>query len=78
MTERVQKVLALAMALDPSERTQVVTHLLESLKAEHDPKIEQAWSTEIANRVEELDSGRVQPVPWSVAWQQIKSRVPTP
>jgi hypothetical protein len=36
-----------------------------------DPSVEEAWNLEIARRIEELDSGKVKPLPWAEARRQI-------
>ena len=33
--------------------------------------IKQAWDREIAQRIEELDSGKVQPIPWAEAGRKL-------
>jgi putative addiction module component (TIGR02574 family) len=46
--------------------------LLESLDDEPaDEGVEAAWSEEIKRRIEELDSGKVKPIPWEEARRQI-------
>lgn len=75
MTEKVRKVLAMAMELDPTERTEVVTHLLESLATGAYPELDPAWSAEVAERIAALTSGKVKSVPWAVAREQILNRV---
>jgi hypothetical protein len=49
----------------------LASSLLESLDDTVDPSVEQAWSLEIAHRIEELDSGKVKPIPWAEAPHQI-------
>jgi hypothetical protein len=34
---------------------------------------EEEWNKEIARRIEELDSGRVKPVPWTEARRQVSA-----
>ncbi len=48
--------------------------LLESLDLEAEDGVEAAWLSEIERRVEEVDSGAVQAVPWS----EVRSRVFAP
>jgi putative addiction module component (TIGR02574 family) len=47
----------------PAERLQLAERLLASVNGFATREIEQAWEAEIARRSEELDSGRVKPVP---------------
>jgi putative addiction module component (TIGR02574 family) len=59
------EVLEQALALGEKDRASVAGALIESLQPELDADAEQAWDAEIRRRVEELDSGVVQTVPWS-------------
>jgi len=47
--------------------------LLESLDETVDEGAEAEWQKEIARRIQELDSGRVKPVAWDEARQQISA-----
>jgi putative addiction module component (TIGR02574 family) len=47
--------------------------LLESLDDTVDSSAEEEWSREIARRIEELDSGKVKPIPWAEARRQISA-----
>ncbi|HLB86532.1 MAG TPA: addiction module protein [Terriglobales bacterium] len=71
MTEEVSELLKKALALPAEARAALAGSLLESLDDILDPSVEEAWSQEIARRIEELDSGKVKPVPWADARRQI-------
>lgn len=60
-----------ALKLSPEERAALAASLLESLEGTVDEGIEAAWAVEIAKRIQELDSGRVVPVPWPEARRRI-------
>ncbi len=45
--------------------------LIESLHSEVDLDAEEAWNAEIQRRVEELDSGKVETIPWSEVRQRL-------
>ena len=60
-----------AMRLDPEERAELVALLLESLEIIEDDGVESAWLREIEKRVEAIDSGAVETIPWS----EVKHRV---
>jgi putative addiction module component (TIGR02574 family) len=72
MAEEISDILQKALALPAEARAALAGSLLESLD-EHplDSGVEAAWSEEIARRFEELDSGKVKPVPWAEARRQI-------
>ena len=53
-----------AMRLDPKERATLMRLLVDSLDAESEEGAEAAWRAEVERRIEELDSGQVQAVPW--------------
>jgi putative addiction module component (TIGR02574 family) len=53
-----------AMRLDPEERATLMRLLVDTLDAESDEGVEDAWRVEIERRMAELDAGAVQTVPW--------------
>jgi putative addiction module component (TIGR02574 family) len=65
MSPEADELLKKAMALPPEERGALAAHLIESLdEGEPDLDVEEAWQHEVARRMEEIDSGKVKPVPW--------------
>jgi putative addiction module component (TIGR02574 family) len=70
MTEEVSELLKKALALPAEARAALAGSLLESLDDTLDPSVEEAWSQEIARRIEELDSGKVKPIAWAEARRQ--------
>lgn len=60
-----------ALALPPEARAALADSLIDSLDSEVDEAAEAAWQSEIARRVQELDSGLTLPVPWA----QVRSRL---
>jgi putative addiction module component (TIGR02574 family) len=73
MTPDVSELLKKALALPPEARAALAGSLLESLDDTVDSSAEEEWSREIARRIEELDSGKVKPVPWAEARRQISA-----
>lgn len=71
MTHEVSDILKKALALPPEARAALAGSLLESLDDTVDASVEEAWSQEIAKRIQELGSGKVKPVPWAEARRQI-------
>ncbi len=53
-----------AMRLDPQERATLMRLLVDTLDAESEEGVEDAWRVEIERRMAELDSGVVEAVPW--------------
>ena len=65
MTPDVSELLKKALALPPKARAALATSLFESLDEEPaDEGVEEAWSEEIKRRIEEIDSGKVQMIPY--------------
>ncbi len=74
MVSSAKKLYQSAMDLNDQDRAELVGMLLESLDLEAEDGVEAAWLSEIERRVEEVDSGAVQAVPWS----EVRSRVFAP
>ena len=53
-----------AMRLDPEERATLMRLLIDTLDAESDEDVDDAWRVEIERRMAELAAGAVQTVPW--------------
>lgn len=72
------KVLADALELPIEERLDVAAELMASVDTEADPGWESAWVAECDRRMEEVRSGKVQPVAWSEARERIRARLSAP
>jgi putative addiction module component (TIGR02574 family) len=65
MSPDVSELLKKALALPPEARAALAGSLLESLDDEPaDEGFEAAWNEEIKRRIEEIDSGKVQMIPY--------------
>ena len=65
MSPDVSELLKKALALPPEASAALAGSLLESLDDEPaDEGVEAAWSEEIKRRIEEIDSGKVQMIPY--------------
>jgi putative addiction module component (TIGR02574 family) len=62
-----KKVLGLA----EKDRIILTGLLIESLDEERDTEAETLWQAEVARRLEELDSGRIQ----ALSWEEVQSRL---
>lgn len=71
MTAEVSELLKKALSLPPEARAALAGSLLESLDDTVDLSAEEEWNKEIARRIQELDSGKVKPVPWAEARRQV-------
>lgn len=59
------------LALDPSDRNELVGLLIDSLDPQTEQGAEAAWLQEIDRRARELDSGAVQTIPWEIARERL-------
>jgi putative addiction module component (TIGR02574 family) len=71
MNNKAQAILADALSLSDKDRADLAGKLIESLDPEVDSDWEEAWSVEIARRLEQLDQGLEKTVPWEEARRQI-------
>jgi putative addiction module component (TIGR02574 family) len=71
MTQAVSRLLAEALQLSDEERGELAAKLLESIDEGADDDAEAAWGTELRRRLDELDQGKTQAVPWSEARRAI-------
>jgi putative addiction module component (TIGR02574 family) len=67
MTQDEKRLLQEALRLPPEARAALAGSLLDSLDGPPDPEAEAACESEIAARVRDLDTGKVDAVPWSEA-----------
>jgi putative addiction module component (TIGR02574 family) len=73
MSPDLEQILKQALALPPEARCALADSLLESLDTEIDEDAEAAWQKVIEERIKEIDSGKVSPVPWSEVRSQMRA-----
>jgi putative addiction module component (TIGR02574 family) len=66
-----KELLAEALQLSDEERAALAGELIQSLEAEVDADAEAAWSAEIRDRLDRLDAGIAETIPWSEARRRI-------
>lgn len=71
MTKVAERILAEALTLGTRERADVAAKLLASLDGEPEAEVEAAWAAEVAHRIDEIEAGRVELVPW----EDVESRI---
>ena len=64
MPRSAQELFAEAMRLAPEERATLMRLLIDTLDADSEEGVEDAWRVEIERRLAELDSGAVETIPW--------------
>ena len=66
-----------ALSLPEEQRAALIDSLSESLDSEVDEDAEEAWRQEIYRRLQQIDSGAVQLIPWEDAerrlWAKFRS-----
>jgi putative addiction module component (TIGR02574 family) len=78
MTPIAKELLDKALALPGSEREALAASLFDSLDRDDDCEhsdsaaIQAEWNDEIGKRIQELNSGQVSTIPWSVARRLIR------
>jgi putative addiction module component (TIGR02574 family) len=75
MSEDAVELLAHALKLPPAARAALADSLIDSLDTEVDEDAEEAWRSEIALRVRDLDSGAVQTIAWDEVRRQLRTRL---
>ena len=75
MAEDAAELLTHALKLPPAARAALADCLIDSLDTEIDENAEEAWRSEIALRVRDLDSGAVQTIPWDEVRRQLRARL---
>ncbi len=75
MTKAAKKVLAEALTLDTCERADVAAKLIASLDGEPEEDVEAAWTAEIERRIDEIEAGRVELVPWEDVERRIEREI---
>jgi putative addiction module component (TIGR02574 family) len=71
MKQDVTELLRKALELPAEARAALAGSLLESLDDKVDASAEEEWKQEITQRIAELDSGKVKPIPWADARKSI-------
>jgi putative addiction module component (TIGR02574 family) len=64
-----------ALALSEEERAELAASLLQSLDQDVDEDAEGAWRKEIDRRVEKLNAGEAQTIPWEEVQSQMAERL---
>jgi putative addiction module component (TIGR02574 family) len=74
VTQEANELLRKAFTLPPEDRAALAGSLIESLETT-DSSAEQAWSEEIAHRIQDLDSGKAKTVPWEAVRRRISIKL---
>jgi putative addiction module component (TIGR02574 family) len=69
-----EEIMSAALALPPSARAMLAEHLLESLDAEDQERIDALWAEEAERREKEIEDGIVTPIPGEEVMDRLRSR----
>jgi putative addiction module component (TIGR02574 family) len=73
--DQANELLRKALTLPVAERAELAGSLIESLDETDDQSVKPAWDTEIARRMDDLDSGNVKPISLEEARRRISSAI---
>jgi putative addiction module component (TIGR02574 family) len=76
MTPEVSKLLEQALTLSVEEQEALADSLISNLGGKLDEGIHAAWRTEIERRIQELDSGKAETVPWDEVKRRNLAKLP--
>ena len=63
------------LALPVEARAELVESLIGSLDQSAEEGAEEAWAREIEHRLEQIDPGAVEPLPWNGARKRLRKRL---
>jgi putative addiction module component (TIGR02574 family) len=69
-----EEVISAALALPPGSRAMLAEHLLESLDAEDQQRIDAVWAEEAERRDKEIEDGIVMPIPGEEVMNRLRGR----
>ena len=70
MTHEAHELLQKALALPENERAELAGNLISSLDATVDQDVDAAWQEEVVRRLQEVQSGKVETIPWEDVQQK--------
>ncbi|MBC8031919.1 MAG: addiction module protein [Pyrinomonadaceae bacterium] len=71
MATELRQLFREALELTDNDRATLAGLLIESLETPGDPDVESAWTEEAERRWQEIESGKVQTIPW----EEIKAKL---
>ena len=77
MTAAAIRLAEQVLSLPCEDRIYLVDKLLQSLNAPTQEDIERLWAEEAERRIDELDSGKVKPIPGEQVFTEIRKRLRT-
>ncbi len=78
MSQPMQDIEAAALQMPPEERGRLASRLLQSLEPAPDDtpeNIAKAWDEEIARRIEAMDAGLTEPIPYEQMRDELRAMI---
>jgi putative addiction module component (TIGR02574 family) len=69
-----EEIISAALSLPPGARAMLAEHLLKSLDAEDQERIDSLWAAEAERRIKEIEDGIVTPIPGDQVMRRLRSR----
>jgi len=69
-----EEIMSAALSLPPGARAMLAEHLLESLDAEDQKRIDMLWAKEAERRDKEIEDGIVKAIPGEEVMNRLRSR----
>ena len=74
MSENFDEILSVALSLPPDTRAMLAEHLLESLDAEDQKRIDELWAEEAERSDKEIEDGLVTPISGEEVVNRLRAR----
>jgi putative addiction module component (TIGR02574 family) len=75
MDTQAERILQSALNLPPDDRVEIAESLILSLDEKRAAEIESDWAEEIKRRLESIDKGEVQLIPWEDVMRSMHERL---
>ncbi len=75
MAANFDDILIAALSLSPGARAMLADHLLESLDAQEEKRIDAIWAEEAERRAAAIDEGRAKLIPGEQVMAELRARV---
>ncbi|MDH5667930.1 MAG: addiction module protein [Nitrospira sp.] len=72
MTQKSQVVLEEALKLTTHERAELAEQLIASLEEGGDTDVELAWQEEVQRRLQQIERGEVNTIPWEEVQRRLR------
>ena len=70
-----EEILSAALSLSPGARAMLADHLLESLDAEAQKRVDAMWAEEAERRAKAIDEGKTKLIPGDEVLAELRARV---